>query len=632
MSGHLLLISLGPIQDFIASARRCQDLWFGSWLLSELARSTAEALAPRGDGIIFPAGLAAAEEGRGRPGIANLILASLPPGRDPTEQVRAARAAQQGKLLEIAEQAWSPIWSNPAFLRERALSQLRDLIEFHWVALPEDGRGYATLRRELYGRMAAIKNTRCWPQPQWPTSGAPKSSLDGQRESVISPSIYKGKDALSPEQRRRRFGISGSEQLCGVGLLKRLGAISEGDALFRGRRPPFHSTSHTAVSPLLERINAHPGGPAAARNYLDTLETLGLRLDHFRIRGDGGPPTLCGCDGSLLLESRIPAHFEQEHPGFSELTLDRREEKIRAARGALSALLRAVEAPSVPCPYYAFLLADGDRMGRLIDGIPTEAGHRALAGALNSFALGCRDLLAEHRGTLIFSGGDDVLALLPLHTALACSRRLAEHFHRQLAPVARAHWRPPADDPEAPPPKPSLSVGLAISHCREPMSEARALAKQAEALAKRSRDALAIILDRRSGAERSAVGSWGEPTPLDRRLAIWGRILSEGDLSTQTAHDIEAVAAHFDGLPTSDQHRRIGELRALLEQVLRRKRQRGGAPGARTDELSTLLDTLGETPVDRAPSERVRGFASELLIARLFMRAHRDAGSTWEIS
>ena len=42
MTRHMLLISLGPVQDFIASARRCQDLWFGSWLLSDLARTTAE--------------------------------------------------------------------------------------------------------------------------------------------------------------------------------------------------------------------------------------------------------------------------------------------------------------------------------------------------------------------------------------------------------------------------------------------------------------------------------------------------------------------------------------------------------------------------------------------------------------
>ena len=37
---HLLLISIGPVQDFIASARKAQDLWFGS-LLSDLSAAVA---------------------------------------------------------------------------------------------------------------------------------------------------------------------------------------------------------------------------------------------------------------------------------------------------------------------------------------------------------------------------------------------------------------------------------------------------------------------------------------------------------------------------------------------------------------------------------------------------------------
>jgi hypothetical protein len=41
MTQHVLLISLGPVQEFIASARRCRDLWFGSWVLSELAKAAA---------------------------------------------------------------------------------------------------------------------------------------------------------------------------------------------------------------------------------------------------------------------------------------------------------------------------------------------------------------------------------------------------------------------------------------------------------------------------------------------------------------------------------------------------------------------------------------------------------------
>ena len=44
MTAHLLLVTLGPVQDFIAQARRTRDLWYGSHMLSELGRAAARAL------------------------------------------------------------------------------------------------------------------------------------------------------------------------------------------------------------------------------------------------------------------------------------------------------------------------------------------------------------------------------------------------------------------------------------------------------------------------------------------------------------------------------------------------------------------------------------------------------------
>ncbi len=34
---YLFLCSIGPVQEFIATARKSRELWFGSWLLSELS-------------------------------------------------------------------------------------------------------------------------------------------------------------------------------------------------------------------------------------------------------------------------------------------------------------------------------------------------------------------------------------------------------------------------------------------------------------------------------------------------------------------------------------------------------------------------------------------------------------------
>ena len=112
MTEHLLLIALGPVQDFIAQSRRTRDLWYGSHLLSELARCAARTLIHGGAKLIFP-DLAKGQDSKldvelepclsplrpqqhvnaGQPplSIANKILAELPANIDPAALARTVR-------------------------------------------------------------------------------------------------------------------------------------------------------------------------------------------------------------------------------------------------------------------------------------------------------------------------------------------------------------------------------------------------------------------------------------------------------------------------------------------------------------------------------------------------------------
>ena len=45
MATYLYVLAVGPIQDFIAAARRTRDLWFGSHLLSEICKAAAKQIA-----------------------------------------------------------------------------------------------------------------------------------------------------------------------------------------------------------------------------------------------------------------------------------------------------------------------------------------------------------------------------------------------------------------------------------------------------------------------------------------------------------------------------------------------------------------------------------------------------------
>src|SRR5690242_8743467 len=104
MTTHLLLVTLGPVQDFIAQARRTRDLWYGSHLLSELSRAAARTLIDEGGKLIFPSletgdaqlvtCLAPLRDDTTPPqNIANKLLAEVPEGTDPQQLAKAARKA-----------------------------------------------------------------------------------------------------------------------------------------------------------------------------------------------------------------------------------------------------------------------------------------------------------------------------------------------------------------------------------------------------------------------------------------------------------------------------------------------------------------------------------------------------------
>jgi hypothetical protein len=54
LMSHLIAISVGPVQEFIAAARRTRDLWFGSYLLSEISKAVAQSVQDHGGRLIFP--------------------------------------------------------------------------------------------------------------------------------------------------------------------------------------------------------------------------------------------------------------------------------------------------------------------------------------------------------------------------------------------------------------------------------------------------------------------------------------------------------------------------------------------------------------------------------------------------
>lgn len=630
MQPYLFLISVGPVQEFIATARRSRDLWFGSQLLSALSRTAALAVVAASDrsALIFPAPAAAddVDSFTGR-NVANRILAQLDGQVPATKLGVAIETAVRTKLTELRDSAFrNVIWDQRSpELRSLAEQQVADLLELFWVAVPL-GDSYTAARDQLEALMAATKSARTFtpsPVSQFSAIRQPKSSLDGTRESVIPEDRFPGRnerpEAYKPGQRTkadalfRDYRAGRAERLSGIDLLKRHGLATKGE-------DDFPSTSHFAALPFLFRESMRSSTTIdALTRYVANLEGIGVHVQRLAERFAQNSP-LGTYDTSILFEERLAEELDKVD--------------LSEARGYLVDFLEATAEGRRPEPYYVLLLADGDNMGRAIDAQNDIDDHRRLSQSLDAFADGVRQIIEQrHSGALIYSGGDDVMAFLPLHTALEAAHELQVSFREKLSPFQDKEKRAP-----------TLSVGLVVTHHIEPLSDALRLARDAEKAAKAvpGKNALAIIVSKRSGVDRVITGRWGEiirkaeetvhqpPRTLFERLHTFIDWHREGVIPDGAAYELLQLHSRLSGYSREAPSDEIAT--AMAENAVAIfKRKRGLRGDAAVDKglVAIIRSLLGLEPIeDGAPPSlaledqvSVLALAEELIVAREFARA-----------
>ncbi|MCS6877093.1 MAG: type III-B CRISPR-associated protein Cas10/Cmr2 [Geminicoccaceae bacterium] len=507
MSAHLLQIALGPVQDFVAQARRTRDLWFGSHLLCELARAGAKALAEagalsilpaldRGDPELEPCDGFLRDNGKPPAPIANKLLARLPEGLDPAETARATRAAIFHRWEAIAERVRARCRGLIAEDADRVWKeQIATAIEFYASWAPLDG-DYAETRKKLDRAIAARKMLREFGQWKHDRARAPKSSLDGGRVSVLA--------EVRPTSLVRDYRIGRGEQLDAVGLVKRAG----------GEPEQFPSILNIALAAWID---------VAARHAAGELARLCERARELRLprvsRPDLAWASAFPFTAEALVASRVP-------PLFAELDIAGDPEAF--VRHELRPLYRVVGEPS---PDVACRVADGDRMGKTLDAIGDPGAHRTFSKALAGFAAEVRTIVEQdHRGSLVYAGGDDVLAVLPVVDAVRCAEALRRRFEQVGGAAAPAGTREVE--------RPTVSVGSGLGHDMDGLGALLELGRAAARLAKTRRNALAVILDKRSGGRRQWLGRW--PSDPAGRLKEDARLVAE-ELSTKKIHEIATI-------------------------------------------------------------------------------------------
>ncbi|SUA36837.1 type III-B CRISPR-associated protein Cas10/Cmr2 [Neisseria mucosa] len=616
MTQYVLTLSIGPVQEFIASARRSRDLWSGSWLLSEMAKAAAKSLFEAGAQMVFPF-VDEATKDRLEPcdrmddnfSVGNKIQVQVDAADDADVRylVEQAKAAAQSRFETIARQARQALQKlqarqdlNAALRDEIWQMQLNDYLEIQaaWARITE--KGYSDASQRAASGLAARKATR-----DFTSTGAsnawderfmlPKSSLDGARETVL---LEKANgDADLSDVVRRKLGLSRSEQLDCAGIVKRLGGNSE----------QFTPVTRVAADAWLQGLPENE-----LSKLCDAYEPLIALNLATRVKGNQDIYADFPFDAQLLYRNRLDAALSDNKNNADA------SEKLSNLKNALKPIWHKY---GEPCSYWAMLLADGDRMGELLDRAKTIGEHQAITEALSTFAESVPAKMRDFRAQCVYAGGDDVLGFVALDKAVDCADALRQAFSDSLKKVSDVLKAEKA---------PTLSVGLAICHISTPLGNVRRLAKHAEKVAKgdnypadQQRNGLGITLSVRSGSDSDWRVQWSDEAGL-AAFEKWKKWYREKKISSRIAYDSRDIFMRTDFSPSNDlsselhQNIRQAEFARMLDKAR-------DMEGRKLD--NEVQEALKRRLNARPDADALNVLATELIIARwLAAKTQNDLG------
>lgn len=513
----IFMMSIGPVQAFIAEARRTADLYAGSAILSAVSAAAARTLTPHT--LIFPHPDTINESSEGTPNKLVAIL-TLPKTENVGQEISTiAQKAQEAALQEwdqLADKAIKHLGVSDTAFNQIWERQKNGLLEFYWVARPIDD-GYIAAYEKANEDLDARKRARLFTQA---AEAGVKDSLSGERQALHTQKLNAREFWRELRQKDAQLArsVKENELLDTIAAIKRFGVNSAN----------YPSVSSIASADFMHHLTAEDRGAledtiaAASQKFYPVYPPN--KQSGFRYDGD-----------LLYTETYKPNRLKAS---YGEITSD-----VEPIVQTLKHLYK--KTGSRPSPYYAILVMDGDKMGKHLSFCQSEEEHTDLSATLATFAAGTRKIINDHYGSLVYAGGDDVLAFLPLRTAVDAATAINRSYTKIFANWNQKDSETGKDFPF------TMSAGLAIVHHLAPLDWALAEAREAEKAAKNSygRESIAIRLLKRSGDSRQLGGYWtismdNSPNPIET-VGLVNKLVDyfkTNKLASRLAHDFLAQA------------------------------------------------------------------------------------------
>lgn len=552
MTDRIMHFSLGPVQSFIAEARRTRDFWAGSFILSLLSGHAMACVERHGGRIDFPLvdgdplyeAICASRNVDEQPPRAKSLqskthdtyIGSLPNrfraivtdcpesiGQLCREDIDARWQSISSAVCARFFQGW--LKENPEFKRATKLIWQRQVSTFWDVTfVVGEDPGDATDGRWLDLR----KNWRSHYRV-----GEPPSDESGDRCRLMGDlEELSGFHRTTDRENQRKFwsclansdssnfDLSPEEPLSAIGAIKRLfprvgpipgvmGWQPGGNELNLVHWP---SVSYIAALPWLHRVkDIDPAllqlHVTKARQHIPNA--LGeKRMRMFRLLTAPDVSQFLELDGTLFHQDGIHQIVQEKNaPSQDQTPADRarrlaqNNDKVVCLKRTLRAIEKAIgraDAPegstedSVrPSEFYAVLQMDGDRIGAHLRTAP-----RTVRQGLSDFTDTVRNMFAPQNnvfdGVLVYAGGDDVLAILATDHAIDAAVKIRRAYHKAFEGACEKNIEEGAE-----PSSFTLSASIVVAQYKIPLRSVLREAKHyLEDVAKKEngRDSLAVAL------------------------------------------------------------------------------------------------------------------------------------------
>lgn len=467
----LLKLNIGPVQEFIAQARSTRDLWSGSYLLSWLMAAGLHKLEKSGAKIIYPAWdkqpLGKLLNGEMHD-FQRLVIPNLP--NVLLAEVSGTEAARLAKETEdVIRGEWKLI-----------AQKVYDFCDKNKIALGDRERFDAQVRQFL----------------------------------SITWKLTPGNDSFTNNW-SKWIAVNGSQ----------LNAVRQTRVFDAWNAGGWSVGRLNNKDSLNGRDEAIAGGPGWRENLPEKFKPLFKHYDWI------GAITLIKRLWHCAYLQASPWEFPAKHFKMPNTCGIAAHDPFAKTRTNDEDDVLSVEELPISEKHFAVLAFDGDKMGERISTFHSAGEHNGFSDKLGKFALEeVNPVVESYEGRVIYAGGDDVLALLPSDTVLACAECLQKAFLKTTGCDA--------------------SAGIAIAHFKSPLQDIVRAAQIAEKRAKRKlehggfdRGAAAVTIYTRSGETIEWGCKW-----KSGGLELYYKIIAAlegGEISVKFAHRVVELLAPY---------------------------------------------------------------------------------------